>query len=95
MAVGYQFDQDRANQLLGQLAVQLRDLMVTISSYHQTVTGLGHAGQMALGFTDADATLLQLKADQIYTMAAVYYGLAAQTPAFNFDDALSGPRAGR
>jgi hypothetical protein len=95
MAVGFQFNQDRANNQLGSLAVQLRDLMVQISSYHQEVTGLGHAGQVALGFTDAEATELQLKADQIYTIAAVYYGLAVQTPAFNFDDALAGPRAGR
>jgi hypothetical protein len=95
MAVGYQFDQDRANQQLGSLAVQLRDLMVAVTSYHQKVTGLGHAGQMALGFTDADATDLQLRADYIYTIAAVYYGTAGQTPPFNFDDALSGPRAGR
>jgi len=95
MAVGFQFDQDRANQDLGALAVQLRDLMVRISSYHQKVTGLGHAGQMSLGFDDATATELQLKADQLYTVAAIYYGLATQTPAFNFDDALAGPRAGR
>lgn len=95
MAVGFQFDQDRANNLLGSLSVQLRDLMVAISSYHQRVTGLGHAGQVALGFTDADATELQLRADYLYTMAAVYYGTAGQTPPFNFDDALSGPRAGR
>lgn len=95
MAVGYQFDQDRANSQLGSLAVQLRDLMVAVTSYHQKVTGLGHAGQMALGFTDADATDLQLRADYINTVAALYYGTAAQPTPFNFDDALSGPRAGR
>jgi hypothetical protein len=95
MAVGFQFDQDRANQQLGALAVDLRDLMVRITSYHQKVTGLGHAGQVALGFTDADATDLQLRADYINTVAALYYGTAAQPSPFNFDDALSGPRAGR
>lgn len=95
MAVGFQFDMDRANNDLGAMSVQLRDLMVRISSYHQEVTALGHAGQMALGFSDADATALQTTADVIYTMAAVYYGLAGQTPPFNFDSALSGPRACR
>ena len=95
MAIGYQFDQSSANNDLGAMCVQLRDLMVRVTSYHQKVTGLGHAGQVALGFTDADATDLQLRADYINTVAALYYGTAVQPSPFNFDDALSGPRAGR
>jgi len=94
MAAGQPATIELINGQLTQNAVRLHALMSQVSDLHLQVTKLGPAGLQALGASATDAADIQAAWDQISTLAAVYFGTAAQTPAYNFDDALAHVRGG-
>jgi hypothetical protein len=99
MAIGFQTSQSEINSTAGRLAITMRDLCRDITDFHTSIVALGDgtdsraAKLVTLGFTDAggngDAHLMVYLADVLNTIAAIYYGNAAQTPPFSFDSALS------
>jgi alkylhydroperoxidase family enzyme len=95
VTVGFQLSQQQINQQAGQLATGLRDWARGAGDFHTAIDALGAddtaraTALTALGFTSDDATELVYLANVINTVAAVYYGTAAQTPPFSFDSALS------
>ena len=50
------------------------------------------AALVTLGFTSGDAATFWTKANNLFAVAQVYYGLGTQPSAFNFDSALAGVR---
>lgn len=98
MAVGFttNVSTSQVNADLGSVAVQLRDACKRAIEFFQGVNVLGIAGlQSQLGMTLTDATDLFNQANQMQTVAQVYFGTAAQTPAFNFDAALAEARGSK
>ena len=91
---GVNVTETSANATLGQLAINLRNDAASIINWFGTVNALGVAGLVALGFTANDAANYFTACNELQTIAQVYYGTAAQTPAFNFDNALAPVRAG-
>jgi hypothetical protein len=95
MAVGNQPNASNINSVMGHIATDLRDWARRANQFHTAIDGMGAddpsraTALVALGFTQADATNLVYLANVLNTVAAIYYGTAAQTPAFNFDSALS------
>jgi hypothetical protein len=97
MAIGFQasLSEGGLNQSLGGIAVSMRDACQDALEFFANVNNLGTAGLEALGFNSTDATNFFNAANYLQTMATVYYGTAAQTPAFNFDSALAAARGGQ
>jgi hypothetical protein len=50
------------------------------------------AALVTLGFSAGDAAVFWTKANNLFAVAQVYYGLGTQPSAFNFDSALAGVR---
>ena len=107
MTVGFQANINASflNQQLGQIAVNLRDSMDAVNTFFALVnslgvTGLGNAG---LGTAPNPANPGSISDAQYFfnisyeqqTIAAVYFGTAAQTPAFNFALAVLPPTVGQ
>lgn len=99
MPIGYQGNVNASylNAALGQLATGLRNACQAIEPFWALVNSLGTAGLEAapVSMSVADATAFFSAANYLQTMAAVYYGTAAQSPAFNFDSALAVARGGQ
>jgi len=91
MAIGNIPTSDSLNFQLGQLAVALREWAHDVTVFHTAVTTLGQAGLEGLSqpFSDDDAAAFIYAANVLNTVAALYYGTAAQPDAFNFDNALA------
>jgi hypothetical protein len=101
MPVGQQSSANNVNNQLTTLAIGLRDVMHQIAELSEFVNGQGNglAVLQALGFgstanpanpggvSDAQQALNMLS--YLNTPAAVYFGTATQTSAFNFDQELS------
>lgn len=94
MAAGQQPTLAGLNGSLTSAAVRMRDLMQEVRDLNLQVGKLGLAGLETLGASPADAQDIIGKWAYINTPAALYYGAATQSPAFNFDDALAPCRAG-
>jgi hypothetical protein len=96
MSVGNTTNQSTSglNTQLGSVAVALRDACQDAIQYFQGVNSLGVAGLEAIGFTAQDATDLFTAANLMQSVALVYYGLATQAAAFNYDNGLSEARGG-
>lgn len=73
------------NTTIGELATRKRNLETDVIEFAQILNQQGSAGLQAIGFTAGDATTLLNAINHLLTNAQVYFGLAAQTPAFNFD----------
>jgi hypothetical protein len=83
--------------LISDCAVQLRKVCEGIQNLSTNVNGQG-AGQATLqaaGYNTADATTALAAISYLNTMAALYYGSAAQPTAFNFNNQLSQYWGGR
>ena len=101
MAVGTALTSATINQNLSLLSVQLRDLMQQLANLSTGINGQGNglAVLEAAGFSSAanaanpggvsDAQLALSMISYLNTVAGVYFGTAAQTPAFNFNQELS------
>jgi hypothetical protein len=79
------------NGAITNLSTAMRNLMWQVDNLSKNVNGQGggEAALVAAGFTSGDATTALAAISYLNTVAAVYYGTAAQTPAFNFDQELS------
>ena len=107
MAVGLQGNNATMDQALTSLSVQLRNTMYSISNLNSWVNGQGDGLTVlaALGYSTvpsstnpggvSDAQFASSMLSYLNTMAAVYNGSAAQTPAFNFNQELSQLWAGQ
>ena len=83
------------NGQLGSISITLRNACQQAADFFEGVNALGTSGLQAIGFTAGDATAFLAAANYMQTVSAVYYGTAAQTPAFNFDNALAAARGGQ
>lgn len=83
------------NGQLGSVAITLRNACQQAINLFEGVNALGASGLEALGFAAADAANFLTAANYMQTVGAVYYGTAAQTPAFDFDSALAAARGGQ
>ena len=106
MPVGATIGSDQTNNTITSLAVQLRNVMTEIHRLDLSVNGQGTglAYLESIGFGSAanpanpggvsDAALAQTTISYLNTVAQVYFGAAAQSPAYNFDQQLSSVWAG-
>ena len=98
MSVGATTSSDQANNILTSLAGRMQDVMADVVELWNWIATLGadQAAQQAtlvtLGFSAADAATFWTKANNLFAVAQVYYGLGTQASAFNFDSALAGVR---
>ena len=74
------------NQTIGDLATRHRNLANDEIEFAQILNQQGSAGLQTIGFSAGEATTLLNAINHLLTNAQVYFGLAAQTPAFNFDN---------
>ena len=106
MPVGATVGSDQVNNIITSLAVQLRNVMQEIRNLDLSVNGQGQglAYLESIGFSsgpnpanpggESDAALAQTTISYLHTVAQVYFGAAAQSPAYNFDQQLSSVWAG-
>jgi hypothetical protein len=107
MPVGAVIGSGQVDNIITALAVQLRDVMQHISNLNLAVNGQGAglAYLTSVGYSNAanpanpgsvsDAALALSMISYLNTMSAVYFGTAAQTPAYNFNQQLSEVWAGQ
>ena len=107
MPVGAAVGSSQVDNIMSALAVQLRDVMRQIYNLNLAVNGQGAglAYLTSIGYSNAsnpanpgsvsDAALALSMISYLNTVAGVYFGTAAQTPAYNFDQQLSMLWAGR
>jgi hypothetical protein len=100
MPVGATVSSDQANNILTALAKQAHNDMGDVVKLWNWIATLGAdqaAQQAALvampnGFTAGDAAVFWTKANNLFAVAQVYFGLGTQPATFNFDSALAGVR---
>jgi hypothetical protein len=100
MPVGAAISSDQANNILTAVAREMHDDMESVVKLWNWIATLGAdqtAQQAALvampnGFSTADAATFWTKANNLFAVAQVYFGLGTQASAFNFDSALAGVR---
>jgi hypothetical protein len=107
MAVGVQGNNATVDQQLTSLSVQLRNTMFQIGNLNSWINGQGDGLVVLadLGYSTvpsstnpggvSDAQFASNMISYLNTVAAVYNGTAAQTPAFNFNQELSQLWAGQ
>jgi hypothetical protein len=97
MAIGFTANSSvgSLNSQLGVAAIGLRNAAQQALELYALTTSIGAGGLEAIGFASGDATSFVTAVNYLQTVAAVYYGTAAQTPEFNFDSALAATRAGQ
>jgi hypothetical protein len=98
MPVGATISSDQANNILTSLAKGMQADMQSVVKLWNWIATLGadqaaqQAALVTLGFSAADAATFWTKANNLFAVAQVYYGLGTQPSAFNFDSALAGVR---
>jgi hypothetical protein len=98
MPVGATVSSDQANNILTTLAKRVQADMADVVKLWNWIATLGadqaaqQAALVTLGFSAADAAVYWTKANNLFAVAQVYYGLGTQPSAFNFDSALAGVR---
>lgn len=98
MPVGATISSDQANNILTALAKRAHDDMADVVKLWNWIATLGadqtaqQAALVTLGFSSGDAATFWTKANNLFAVAQVYYGLGTQPSAFNFDSALAGVR---
>jgi len=107
MPVGATIGSSQMDNIITSLAVQLREIMQDIADTNLSVNGQGQglAYLQSIGYSNvANPANPNNKSDAQYaldmisylnTVAAVYFGTAAQTPAYNFNQQLSAVWGGR
>jgi len=106
MPVGATIGFDQMNNMITSASVHLRDVMQVISNLNLSVNGQGTglAYLQSIGYSNSanpanpggisDAQYALNMISYLNTVSAVYFGTAAQTPAFNFHQQLSQMWAG-
>jgi len=98
MAVGNPTDISAMNFKLGECATSLRDSCRAIVSLWNFIASLGadqaaqQAALVTMGMSATDAATFWVKANNMFAVAQVYFGLGTQPGTFNFDSALAGVR---
>jgi hypothetical protein len=98
VSVGATISSDQANNILTAHAKQVQADMADVVKLWNWIATLGAdqtaqtAALVTLGFTSGDAATFWTKANNLFAVAQVYYGLGTQPSAFNFDSALAGVR---
>jgi hypothetical protein len=98
MSVGAAVSSDQANNILTSVAKAVHDDMADVVKLWNWIATLGadqtaqQTALVALGFSTADAATFWTKANNLFAVAQVYYGLGTQGSVFNFDAALAGVR---
>ena len=107
MPVGAVIGSGQVDNIITALAVRLRDTCRAISNLDRAVNGQGAglAYLQSVGYSGtanpanpggvSDAALALSVISYLNTVASVYLGTAAQTPAYNFDQQLSMVWAGQ
>ncbi len=107
MPVGASIGRDQMDNMITSAAVHLRDAMQVISNLNLSVNGQaqGLAYLESIGYSNvsnpanpggiSDAAYALSMISYLNTVAAVYFGTAAQTPAFSFHQELSQMWAGQ
>jgi hypothetical protein len=107
MAVGATIGSSQVDNIMSALAVNLRDIMQQIANLNLSVNGQGQglAYLQSVGYSNvpsaanpggvSDAALALSVISYLNTMAAIYFGTAAQPSPFNFNNQLSEVWAGR
>lgn len=96
MSVGNPVTAQTLNQRLGQVAVQMRQVMESASDLFKVANGLGSSGLQAAGLSSGDATTYLLLVGYLNTLTGIYYGTVQQggtggtgASTFPFDNGLS------
>jgi hypothetical protein len=98
MSVGAAVSSDQANNILTSNAKAVQVSMQNVVKLWSWVVKLGadqaaqQAALVTLGFSSADAATFWTKANNLFSVAQVYYGQGTQGSVFNYDDALAGIR---
>ena len=98
MSVGATTSSDQANNILTSVARQAHDDMENVVKLWNWIATLGadqtaqQAALVTLGFSAPDAATFWTKANNLFAVAQVYFGLGTQPGLFNFDSALAGVR---
>jgi hypothetical protein len=80
------------NNEIAQVAINFHNAADHAQDFFERINALGVAGLIAIGFDTATADKFFTLANQMNTAAMVWFGDAAQTPPFNFDDASAAAR---
>jgi hypothetical protein len=91
MTVGQQISKAIIDTQITNLSLNMRSLMYQITNLSQNVTGQGAglATLEAAGYDSGDAAGALAAISYLNTIASVYFGTAAQTPEFDFNQELS------
>lgn len=98
MSVGASVTDGQANNILTSLANRMQETMADVVELWNWIATLGadataqKAGLVSIGFSSQDADTFWTKANNMFAVAQVYYGLGTQPGLFNFDSALAGVR---
>ena len=98
MSVGHQIDAGALNSKLGDCAVSMRDACKEAANLFNYIQSLGadqaaqQAALVTMGMSATDAATFWVKANNMFAVAQVYFGLGTQPGTFNFDSALAGVR---
>jgi hypothetical protein len=98
MSVGAPVSSDAANNILTSVARKAHDDMADVVKLWNWIATLGadqtaqQAALVTLGFSSGDAATFWTKANNLFAVAQVYFGLGTQPATFNFDSALAGVR---
>jgi hypothetical protein len=95
MTIGPTLSENQVNNQISTIAVALRDACQNASNFQQWIVEQGTAGLEAIGFSPADAASLLQTASYLNTIAAIYFGTAAQPSDFNFANATCSVWAGQ
>jgi len=97
MSVGRQTTSSEYDQLITSVSVLVRDAMRAAYNLSRQVNGQGNglAVLEAAGYGAEDAAVAQAAISYLNTVAGVYFGNAAQSSAFDFDQELSQYWGGR
>lgn len=91
MAIGNQPSAAQLNSILSNYVSQMNKLMAAIAQLQSYVVAEGAAGLEALDvpFTAPDAASYVQAVNYLNTMAALWYGTAAQATAYNFQNQMN------
>jgi hypothetical protein len=94
MAIGNQltYSTSSLNAELAEIAQEMQDAHRKAREFFERINAFGINGLEGIGFAVDDANNFMQTANYLNTDALIYYGQAAQTPAFNFDDACAKAR---
>ena len=84
MTVGFPLTQDQLNTRLGQLALQVRDSLADSAQLKALLDGQTDAALIALGYEQAEVTLMRAAFTDLYNLNRVATAQATQPAANDF-----------